>query len=45
MMDTIRNTYKEYTKVPIEQIDEILKHDLFWDAETCKSLGLIDEII
>ena len=45
MMDTIRNTYKEYTKVPTEQIDEILKHDLFWDAETCKSLGLVDEII
>ena len=45
MMDTIRNTYKEYTKVPTEQIDEILKHDLFWDAETCKTLGLVDEIV
>ncbi len=45
MMDTIRNTYKEYTKVPVKKLDEILKHDLFWDAETCKTLGLIDEII
>ena len=45
MMDTIRNTYKEYTKVPTEQIDEILKHDLFWDAETCLEYGLVDEII
>ena len=45
MMDMIKNTYRDYTKVPTEQIDEILKHDLFWDAETCKSLGLIDEII
>ena len=45
MMDTIRNTYKEYTKVPTEQIDEILKHDLFWDAKTCLKYGLVDEII
>jgi ATP-dependent Clp endopeptidase proteolytic subunit ClpP len=45
MMDMIKNTYRDYTKVPTEQIDEILKHDLFWDAETCKTLGLIDEIV
>jgi ATP-dependent Clp endopeptidase proteolytic subunit ClpP len=45
MMETIKRVYKEYTKVPMRKIDEILKHDLLWDAETCKSLGLIDEII
>jgi len=45
MMTTIKNVYKEYTKVPMKKIDEILKHDLMWDAETCKSLGLVDEII
>ena len=45
MMETIKNVYKEYTKVPMRKIDEILKHDLMWDAETCKSLGLVDEII
>ena len=45
MMKTIKNVYKEYTKVPMGKLDEILKHDLMWDAETCKSLGLIDEII
>ena len=45
MMTTIKNVYKEYTKVPMKKIDEILKHDLMWDAETCKSLGLIDEIV
>ena len=45
MMDMIKNTYRDYTKVPTEQIDEILKHDLFWDAETCKTLGLVDEIV
>ena len=45
MMTTIKNVYKEYTKVPMKKIDEILKHDLLWDAKTCKALGLIDEII
>ena len=45
MMTTIKNVYKEYTKVPMKKIDEILKHDLMWDAETCKTLGLVDEII
>jgi len=45
MMKTIKNVYKEYTKVPMKKIDEILKHDLFWDATTCLEYGLIDEII
>ena len=45
MMTTIKNVYKEYTKVPMRKIDEILKHDLLWDAENCKKYGLIDEII
>ena len=45
MMKTIKRVYKEYTKVPMGKLEEILKHDLLWDAETCKSLGLIDEII
>ena len=45
MMETIKRVYKEYTKVPEDTLDEILKHDLMWDAETCKSLGLIDEIV
>ena len=45
MMDTIKNMYKEYTKLPMKKLDEILKHDLLWDANTCKEFGLIDEII
>ena len=45
MMETIKSVYKEYTKVPMKKIDEILKHDLLWDAKTCKTLGLVDEII
>ena len=45
MMDTIVNVYKEYTKVPVRKLNEILKHDLMWDAKTCLKYGLVDEII
>ena len=45
MMETIKNVYKEYTKVPMRKINEILKHDLLWDARTCLKYGLIDEIV
>ncbi len=45
MMDTIKNVYKKYTKVPMKKLDEILKHDLLWDAEKCLKYGLVDEII
>ena len=45
MMKTIKRVYKEYTKVPMGKLDEILKHDLMWDAKTCLEYGLIDEII
>lgn len=45
LMKKIKEIYKMYTKVPMKEIDEILKHDLYWDAEKCKELGLIDEII
>lgn len=45
LMETIRRIYKEYTKVPKTKLDEILKHDLWWDAETALNYGMIDEII
>jgi len=45
MMTTIKNVYKEYTQVPMEKLDEILKHDLMWDANLCLKYGLIDKII
>ena len=45
MMKTIKNVYKKYTKLPMKKLDEILKHDLMWDAETCLEYGLVDEIV
>ncbi len=45
MMETIKSVYKEYTKVPMRKLDEILRHDLLWDAKTCLKYRLIDEVI
>tara|TARA_R100000995_G_scaffold20065_1_gene8291 strand:+ start:12 stop:611 length:600 start_codon:yes stop_codon:yes gene_type:complete len=45
MMKNIKNVYKEYTKIPMKKLNEILKHDLMWDAKTCLEYGMIDEII
>ncbi len=44
LMDTIKNIYKEYTKIPVEKLDEILQHDLYFDAQTCVDYGLVDKI-
>ena len=45
MMKTIREIYLEYTKIPKKKLNEILDHDLWFDAETCLKYGLVDEII
>ena len=29
----------------MKKLNEILKHDLMWDAKTCLEYGMIDEII
>jgi ATP-dependent Clp protease protease subunit len=45
LMDKIREIYAKYTKIPAEKINEILDHDLWFDAKTCLDYGLVDEII
>lgn len=45
LMRMIKSVYKEYTKVPMSKLDEILKHDLWFDADTCLKYGMVDEII
>lgn len=44
LMDTIKNIYAEHTKIPSKKLNEILDHDLWFDAKTCIKLGLVDEI-
>jgi ATP-dependent protease ClpP protease subunit len=41
----ILELYREYTKIPPEELEELLKHDIWWDAEKCLEYGIIDEII
>lgn len=45
LMKVIREIYDEHTKIPKKELDKILKHDLWWDAEKCLQYGLVDEII
>jgi ATP-dependent Clp endopeptidase proteolytic subunit ClpP len=45
LMQSIKNIYKQYTKVPMKKLDEILKHDIWFDAATCLEYGLVDEIL
>lgn len=45
LMAMIKEVYCEYTQVPSEKLDEILKHDLWFDAAKCLEYKLVDEII
>ena len=44
-MQMLKKIYKTHTKLPMKQLEEILKHDLWFDAETALSYGLVDEIL
>jgi len=45
LMKMITDIYAEHTKIPKKELNNLLKHDLWWDAETCLKYGLVDEII
>ncbi len=45
LMEKIKNIYKEHTRIPKREMDKILKHDIWWEAEKCLEYGLVDEII
>ncbi len=44
LMRMIKKIYKKYTNVPKKDLEEILEHDLWWDADKCLEMGLVDEI-
>lgn len=43
LMNKIKTLYKDYATIPKKDLAEILKHDLWWDFDTCKKYKLIDE--
>lgn len=45
IMNSIKSLYKEYTKIPMKELDNMLKHDLWFDAQTCLKYGLVDQVI
>ena len=45
LMKRIKEIYEAKTKIPKGKMDELLKHDLWWDAKTCLRYGLVDEIL
>ena len=45
IMNTIKNWYKDRSKIPDKQLDEILVHDIWWNAKKCLRYGLVDGII
>lgn len=45
LMDTIKQTYVNHTKIPSDELENILKHDWWFAAEDCLKFGLVDGII
>jgi ATP-dependent Clp protease protease subunit len=45
LMESLKRIYVKHTKIMAEEIDDILKHDLYWDAETCIEKGLVDSLL
>ena len=44
LMVQIKKLYEEHTNIPKKKLAELLKHDLWWNAEKCIEYGLVDEI-
>ena len=45
LMKRVKEIYDAKTKIPKTKMDDLLKHDLWWDAKTCLKYGLVDEIL
>jgi len=45
LMKVIKKIYKKKSDVPEEKLDEILKHDLWWNSKKCLKYGLVDKVI
>jgi ATP-dependent Clp endopeptidase proteolytic subunit ClpP len=45
LMESLKKVYLKETKITEEKLEELLKHDLYFNAEQCLEYGLVDEII
>lgn len=44
LMKMMKKLYSDYTRIPRGKLEEILDHDIWFDAKTCLKYGLVDEI-
>jgi len=44
LTEKIKDIYKAHTKIPKKELNELLKHDLWLNADKCIKYGLVDEI-
>jgi ATP-dependent Clp endopeptidase proteolytic subunit ClpP len=44
-MVLIKNVYCKYTEIPEDKLEEILKHDIFFNADECLKYKLVDGIL
>jgi ATP-dependent Clp endopeptidase proteolytic subunit ClpP len=45
LMKLLKDFYKKTTKIPMKKLDELLKRDIWLNAEECLEFGVVDEII
>ena len=44
LMKRIKSIYNENSKIPKKELNDFLKHDLWFDLDKCLKYGLVDEI-
>ena len=45
LMNKIKSIYTDKTKLRGIELEEILKHDIWWDCKKCLEVGLVDKIV
>ena len=45
LMRRIKEIYSDHATIPENKLDEILKHDLYWNAKKCLKYGLVQEVL
>ena len=45
LMDMIENIYLNHTYIQLNELEILLKKDIWLNAETCLKFGLVDEIL
>ena len=45
LMKMIKKIYSKHARVPAKELEQILDHDLWWDADRCLEMRLVDRII